>query len=139
MRRVRKFYIYKMTVDDGGAPCIRSNLLSLAICKPAIRRTAEQGDIIVGFAASSLHPDNRVIYIAEVKKKLSGKNYYSHGKYADRPDRIYLWDGHNFKYRRNAKYHSKENLSHDLGKRPKYQSAYVLLSRKFRYFGYKIK
>ena len=27
-------YVYKMVVDNGGAPCITGKLLSLAICKP---------------------------------------------------------------------------------------------------------
>lgn len=63
-------YFYKLTVDDGGAPCVEKGLLSLAICKPMIRSSAQIGDIIVGFAANSLHSDNRLIYIAEVTDKL---------------------------------------------------------------------
>jgi hypothetical protein len=31
---------YKLTADNGGAPCVRYGLLSLAICKPMIRKTA---------------------------------------------------------------------------------------------------
>lgn len=124
-----------MTVDNGGAPCIKKRLLSLAICKPAIRRTAEKGDIIIGVAAKSLYPDNRLIYIARVNKTISGKKYYSQQEYGRRPDCIYLWDGCNFKYRRDAKFHSKEDLAHDLGKPPQYDCAHVLLSRTFRYFG----
>ena len=34
-------YIYKLTVDDGGAPCVHDGVWTLAICKPAIRSTAE--------------------------------------------------------------------------------------------------
>jgi len=130
-----KFYLYKMTVDNGGAPCIKRSLLSLAICKPVIRRTAEKGDIIIGFAANSLYRDNRLIYIAKVSKKLSAKKYYSQQEYGRRPDCIYFWDGRNFRYRRDAKFHTKEDLAHDLGKPPKYHCAQVLLSRTFRYFG----
>jgi len=36
-----KIYFYKLTCDDGGAPCVQDGLLSLAICKPMIRSTAE--------------------------------------------------------------------------------------------------
>jgi hypothetical protein len=35
-----KIYIYKLTSDDGGAPCVRDGILSLAICKPWIRSVA---------------------------------------------------------------------------------------------------
>jgi hypothetical protein len=136
LNRARKYYLYKLIVDNGGAPCVRNGLLSLAVCKPAIRRTAERGNIIIGFAANRLYHDNCVIYIAQVTKKLDGRKYYSQ-YYADRPDCIYLWDGCNFRYRRSAKYHSKEDLVHDLGRPPKYPSAQILLSRKFRYFGEK--
>lgn len=30
-------YVYKMVADNGGAPCVTGNLLSLAICKPKIK------------------------------------------------------------------------------------------------------
>ena len=36
-------YVYKIVADIGGAPCVWNNLLSLAICKPMIRKTAAQG------------------------------------------------------------------------------------------------
>jgi Nucleotide modification associated domain 2 len=42
-------YFYKLTADNGGAPCVRHGLLSLAICKPMIRKTAEEGDLTFGF------------------------------------------------------------------------------------------
>jgi Nucleotide modification associated domain 2 len=45
-------YFYKLTADNGGAPCVRHGLLSLAICKPMIRKTAEEGDLTFGFAAN---------------------------------------------------------------------------------------
>jgi len=47
-----QIYFYKLTVDDGGAPCAERGLLSLAICKPMIRRTAQKGDLIFGFAGN---------------------------------------------------------------------------------------
>lgn len=34
---MQRVYIYKLTGDDGGAPCVCDGILSLAICKPAIR------------------------------------------------------------------------------------------------------
>lgn len=43
-----KFYFYKLTVDAGAAPCVQRDLLSLAICGPVIRSTAEQGSLISG-------------------------------------------------------------------------------------------
>jgi len=46
------FYLYKMIVNDGGAPCVQDSLLSLAICKPMIRSAAREGSTLLGFAAN---------------------------------------------------------------------------------------
>ena len=56
---MHNIYFYKLTADNGGAPCVRYGLLSLAICKPMIRKTAKEGDLVFGFAANSLHRYNR--------------------------------------------------------------------------------
>lgn len=134
-----KVYIYKLTVDDGGAPCVRDSILSLAICKPAIRSTAKRGHIILGFAANSLHEDNRLIYAARVTKNLDGRKYFSESsRYGDRPDCVYRWDGHRFEWRTDSKFHSPSDMEHDLGEEPRYNRAHVLLSEgidNFRYFG----
>ena len=84
-----RIYVYKLTVDNGGAPCVQDGLLTLAICKPMIRRMAVTGDLIFGFAANSLHPDNPLLYIACVDEKLSGDAYYCQERFADRGDCIY--------------------------------------------------
>jgi hypothetical protein len=134
-----KVYIYKLTVDDGGAPCVRDGILSLAICKPSIRSTAKRGQIILGFAANSLYEDNRLIYAARVTKNLEGRKYFSDAsRYGDRPDCIYRWDGHRFEWKTDSKFHSASDLEHDLGEEPRYSRAHVLLSEgtdNFRYFG----
>lgn len=124
-----KIYIYKMTVDDGGAPCVCDGILSLAICKPAIRSTAKRGNIILGFAGNDLHKGNRLIYMARVTDKLDGREYFSESRYAARPDSIYHWDGHRFERKIDAKFHSSQSdLRHDLGDGPSYERANVLLS-----------
>jgi Nucleotide modification associated domain 2 len=73
-----KIYFYKLTTDNGGAPCVQNDLLSLAICKPMMRKTAteEGGDLIFGFAANSLHRNNPLIYVARVTKKLCTGEYF---------------------------------------------------------------
>jgi len=130
-----KIYYYKLTVDDGGAPCVQNGLLSLAICKPMIRKTAGIGDLIFGFAANSLNYDNRLLYIAKITRRLTNGSYYTSKRYANRIDCIY--EQHDIKYvwRKNALFHGADDLRHDLGKFPVYERANVLLSTDFRYFG----
>ncbi len=130
-----KMYFYKLTVDDGGAPCVTDDLLSLAICKPMIRSTAEKGDLIFGFAADSLHKDNRLIYVAYVTGKLCNGKYFKDTEYAKRSDCIYRYKGGRYSWKPGSLYHGPGDLEHDLGRYPEYPRANVLLSDDFRYFG----
>lgn len=132
-----RIYFYKLTTDNGGAPCVTPGLLSLAICKPMIRSTAETGDLIFGFAARSLDRNNRLIYIAEITEKLRDGRYFKDRRFSRRGDCIYEWRRREqgFAWRRGAQHHGPNDLIHDLGARPYYQKANVLLSTNFRYFG----
>ncbi len=130
-----RLYFYKLMADNGGAPCVQDGLLSLSICKPMIRSTAERGDLVFGFAANSLHRDNRLIYIAKITNKLVNGDYYDAPEYTHRPDRIYKHRGGRFHWRLGARHHGPKHLVHDLGEHPNYPRANVLLSTDFRYFG----
>jgi len=130
-----RIYFYKLTADDGGAPCVQDGLLSLAICKPMIRITAELEDVIFGFAANSLHRDNRLIYIARIGTKVCNGDYYREKRFKNRGDCVYEWHQSHFVWRQGALHHGPEDLVHDLGQSPDYKKANVLLSTDFRYFG----
>src|SRR5436309_3565884 len=69
-----RVYVYKLTVDNGGAPCVTRRLLSLAICKPNIRARACPGDWIFGFGGKDL--GGRLLYIARVSERLENGSYY---------------------------------------------------------------
>jgi hypothetical protein len=130
--------VYKLRHDNGAAPCVHGDdLLTLAICKPRIRTTATVGDIIFGFAANSLSPDNRLIYIARVTRVEFDGDYYGQAIYTQRPDCIYVrgTDAH-FHIRPDARFHEDGSLlRNDLGIFPEYDRASVLVSEDFRYFG----
>ena len=64
-------YSYKLTSDNGSAPCIQNNLLSLAICKPKIRKTANVNDYLIGISANSMKlGENKLLYIARITNKI---------------------------------------------------------------------
>ena len=133
-----RLYVYKLTTDNGGAPCIDGGrLLTLAICMPVIRRMARVGDFVFGFAGNSLSRDNRLIYIARVKSVEEDGDYYEKATYQDRGDRIYIrGDDGQFSLLSDACYHKDgTQLEHDLGSPPEYERARVLISDDFRYFG----
>lgn len=130
------FYFYKLVTDNGGAPCVWRQLLSLAICKPKIRSTAQKGDLIFGFAANNLGKENRLIYVAKVTDRLVGGQYYTTHKYHKRPDCIYRLRKGRFIRHLKAKYHDNpRSIVRDLGRPPGYRSSTVILSNDFRYFG----
>lgn len=126
-------YVYKITNDDGGAPCVHDGILSLAICKPRIRVPAGTSDWFFGFGGVSL--GEKLIYIAQVTKKARHGSYYRDEEYAGRPDRIYVWRGPMLRCLPNP-FHPDGKWEHlDIGKYPNYERAEVLLSTNFRYFG----
>jgi hypothetical protein len=132
---MESIYFYKLTHDNGGAPCVQDGRLSLAICKPMIRRTAKPQSVIFGFAANSLHADNRLIYVARITDKVQGGDYFTKEQFKRRGDCIYERRGDCFVWRQGARHHGPDDLVHDLGKCPTYHKASVLLSDDFRYFG----
>ncbi len=132
-------FVYKLVADNGGAPCVYGEKLSLCICKPRIRKSAVKNDWIVGFGGKSV-PDlcNRLIYIAQVTEKLSDGEYYKNSKYAQRPDCIYQWNEYekNYDLKKGAIFHADGDcLDHDIGVYPNYDRAFSLISNKFVYLG----
>ena len=120
-------YSYKLTTDNGSAPCIQNNLLSLVICKPKIRKTAQINDYIIGISANSMNlGENKLLYIARITNKILLSDYYK--LYSNRKDCIY---DDKLCRLKNAKYHSCKDKKKDLS------GLYALLSSDFIFFGSK--
>ena len=143
-------YIYKLTSDRGGAPCAppalegADPLLTLSICKPAIRRTAQPGDRLLGITSVALavregYPLGAVIYAARVTDALDFGAYYEPGSaWRGRPDCIYGIDADTGKLRHTGRtrLHAEPGyLARDVGRAPHFRNARTLLSTEFRYFG----
>ncbi len=67
-----RLFTYKVAYDAGTAPNPYGCVCTLAICKPAIRRVAEKGSIVVG-----LEPGNsgRIVYCMVVTETLTWNEY----------------------------------------------------------------
>ncbi len=126
------YYYYKLTTDNGGAPCAYRGILTLAICKPQIRATAKKGDWLFGFGGKSSLGE-RLIYIAKVTEKVLGGDYYRDKKYRRRPDRIYKWQDGRLCWQAGSQFHIGGEDS-DIGP-PPHRRAVVLVSTDFRYLG----
>lgn len=109
-----------------------NNFLSLALCKPKIRKTAGKGSFVFGFGGKDY--EERLIYIAKVTAKLEGEAYYRRRRYARRPDCIYCVKNGRPVLKTSAKHHFKfDHRKKDVGLH--FERAFVLLSNDFRYLG----
>ncbi len=73
-------YSYIVASDSGFAPNPFAGYCTLACCKPAIRRTAEPGGIIVGLTPKS--DGNRILYIMHVDEKVTYAEYWHDDRFA---------------------------------------------------------
>ncbi len=144
-------YLYKIISDRGGAPCApmpqgdEPHLLTLAICKPAIRRTAQPGDRILGIASRVLelkegYAPASVIYAGTVAEAVPAREYYApDSPYRHRPDCVYRWQAEDDSFAHCGKsglHAHPEHMRKDLGGRfSGYPNGRVLVLRDFRYFG----
>lgn len=139
-------FSYTIPVDDGAAPNPFSGHCTLAICKPAIRRTALEGDWIAGLGSINAPRDRNLsghlVYAMRVDKILSLEEYdrlaragkidrIPNIKSAALQDRlgdcIYDYSGDAVAQRPSV--HTSENIETDL------KGENALLSKTFYYFG----
>lgn len=70
---MQRLFSYIVAFDSGSAPNPNDGMCSLAICKPAIRRTAKPGDWVIGLDEA---PNNlRIVYAMRVEHSLSWEDY----------------------------------------------------------------
>ena len=127
-------FIYVQAVDCGLAPCVSNGTWSLALCKPAIRRKATEGNVIIAVTPSK--DGHRLSSWARIDERISTNKFYQRYP-ARRPDNIYqrVEDGKFIRHKgvRHPLHSSSDDLKHDLGKDGK--SAFVLISNDFYAFG----
>lgn len=143
-------YLYKLTSDRGGAPCAplplsgENPLLTLSICKPAIRRTAQVGDRLLGITSLALveregYPTCAVIYAARVAQALDFGTYYlAENGFGGRPDCVYALDAETgtLRHTGRTRLHAETAyLDRDVGREPHFRNARTLVCEEFRYFG----
>lgn len=139
-------YSYTIPYDNGAAPNPYWGVLTLAICKPVIRRNAQIGDWVVG-TGSSNSPlgdiQNSIVYVMKVSDKLTMLEY---DRYCRKYLKLKIPDVKNKDLRRHVgdciydysngttpilreSVHREGNIGTDLG------GMNVLLSKNFFYFG----
>jgi Nucleotide modification associated domain 2 len=150
MENIRLFS-YKMTHDTGFAPNPFHGLLTLANCKPCIRKYKIKDDWIAGFTSQELNGDNvgeeKLVYLMKVIDKITYNEYWNNPLYKlkkpnlsssktidktgdniYKPIKVNPKSNTDFKQVPN-KNHNDEDKDHDLN------GKFVLVSKCFYYFG----
>jgi hypothetical protein len=71
-------YSYVLRFDTGDAPNPYGGVCTLAVCKPAIRRTAKEGDWIIGTGSQRRGIAGYLVYAMRVSKTMSLAEYDVH-------------------------------------------------------------
>jgi hypothetical protein len=81
-----KLYRYILAHDTGRAPCVDSGRVTLATCKPLIRRGARIGDWVAGFMPRP-HERGELVYAGRVAEIVDWSDYSK--RCSDRIDAVY--------------------------------------------------
>jgi hypothetical protein len=137
---IMHIFSYVITHDAGFAPNPFGGFLTLATCKPQIRKHVRKGDFIAGTGSAATVGNRKLVYAAQIADVIPIEDY---GKLPDydikRPsgrgnrwrkhgDNIYFKANGKWKQRRSV-CHFQESMAHDLG------GENVLICNRFWYFG----
>lgn len=141
-----RLFCYKQTHDTGFAPNPFHGMLTLANCKPQIRKTKKVGDWIAGFTSSMLNKDSvgneKLIYLMKVTEKVDYVEYWNNPKFAcKKPTNTFEKNigiaGDNI-YKPNSQegFVQIENRNHGIdGMKRDLSGQFILVSEQFYYFG----
>lgn len=141
--KTNRVFSYVVVHDTGFSPNPFHGLLTLACCKPQIRKTAGVGDIIVGMSSRS----ERIVYATQVAEVISFDEYWADPRYQARrpimtsPEIVYRAGDNIYEplvggYRQLPSFHSNRDGSEDAGlKRTDLSGDHVLVSERFTYWG----
>lgn len=140
-----RLYSYCLRFDSGAAPNPFWGVCTLAICKPAIRRTAQVGDWVVGTGSKHSHigdMSGKLVYAMKITSKMTMAEYDEFTK-TQLPNKIPDWSNGDLRRRLGDSIYdfttSPPNVRrgvHTIRNRQKDLSGeFVLLSEHFFYFG----
>lgn len=141
--QTNRVFSYIVVHDTGFSPNPFHGLLTLACCKPLIRKTANVGDIIVGLSSRS----ERIVYATQVAEVIAFEEYWADPRYQSRrpvmdsPQIVYRAGDNIYEpvaggYRQLPSFHSNRDGSEDSGlKRTDLSGNHVLVCERFTYWG----
>ncbi len=141
--RASRVFSYIVVHDTGFSPNPFHGLLTLACCKPRIRRTASVGDIIVGLSSRS----ERIVYATQVAEVIGFEEYWADPRYQvrrpvmDSPQIVYrvgdnIYEPSDAGFRQLHSFHSNRDGSEAATlKRTDLGGEHVLVCERFTHWG----
>lgn len=145
-----RLYSYCIPIDDGAAPNPYWNTCSLVICKPKIRRTASEGDWIVGTGSKCARLGDgtvrdysgRLVYAMKIAEKMTMREYDDFTR-RYLPEKVPVWTSFDRRMRLGDSIYDfsgsaviQRDSVHDPANQPTDLSGeFALLSKHFFYFG----
>ena len=117
-----RVHTYVIATDAGSAPNYDPPFVTLAVCKPRIRRKAAVGDLVLAFAGKDVNPfePHTVVWAGIVVEKLTFAKYWTDERFVAkkpgrnaRPDNFYRPVGDNLAWVPNTT-HGPEATEHDI-------------------------
>ena len=90
-----KVHTYVIAIDAGSAPNYDPPFVTLAVCKPRIRRKANVGELVFAFAGKGVNPmePHAVVWAGVISEKLTFEQYWNDKRFAGKkPSRTRLPD-----------------------------------------------
>jgi len=93
-----RVHTYVIATDVGSAPNYDAPFVTLAVCKPRIRRKANIGELVLAFAGKAVNPHepHSVVWAGVVSEKLEFSEYWNDKRFATKkptrcayPDNFY--------------------------------------------------
>lgn len=129
---------YVVSSDTGLAPNPSTNVCTLAVCKPEVRKSAVIGqDWIIGVSTAD-HGRNRVICVMSVDEKIPYADYFNDARFAakkpdtdSRGDNFFRWGkaGYEVAFRTAAHYGNPVLIARDV------KAPWAVVGHRFWYFG----
>lgn len=148
-KRTPRLYRYVVDHDRGFAPNPFFGVCTLACCKPRIRKTAEKGDVIVGYGPKKYQLDGQIIYWMIVDEVTNFEKYWHDSRFRKkRPqmggslslcfgDNIYHRCDSNDSWIQEVSFHSDSKSLVGLGnlQRDTERTDRVLIGQEYAYWG----
>lgn len=125
-----KIWRYVVRYDDGLAPCMTDRHLTLACCKPVVRKGSAKGDWVIGFHSKSVGEAMLCYAMRVTEDPIPYERYWRDRRFQGRRDNIYRPENGDLRWVRNSFNDHDDPINHKTDK----GGRQALVSEEYWYF-----